>query len=188
MSFLHVYHEADGEQPLLSTYDGERIAAELAAHGVHFERWDTDVALAPDADQETVLAAYADGVARLQAESGFAVAAVIRLTPDHPDKDALRQEFLEEHRHGEDEARFFVRGEGIFYLHMDSRVYVIGCTQGDLMTVPANTPRWFDMGPNPDFTYIRMFTDTQGWVVNMTDSPIASRFPRFEALMAEAAA
>ncbi|GAB2802071.1 acireductone dioxygenase [Halomonas shantousis] len=187
MSFLHVYHEADGEQPLLSTYDGERIAAELDAHGVRFERWSTDVTLAPDADQESVLAAFADGVARLQAEFGFAVAAVISLTPDHPDKETLRQEFLEEHRHAEDEARFFVRGEGIYYLHMDSRVYVIGCSQGDLMSVPANTPRWFDMGPNPDFLCIRMFTNTQGWVTQMTESRIASRFPRFEALTDAAA-
>ncbi|SDL41212.1 1,2-dihydroxy-3-keto-5-methylthiopentene dioxygenase [Modicisalibacter muralis] len=188
MSFLHVYHEADGEQPLLSTHDGERIAAELSAHGVRFERWATPAALDTDADQDAVLAAYADDVARLKAESGFATADVIGLTPDHPDREVLRRKFLDEHRHSEDEVRFFVRGEGIFYLHLGTRVYVIGCATGDLMSVPAGTPHWFDMGPAPDFTAIRLFTNTEGWVANMTGSPIASRFPRFEALHGSRAA
>lgn len=188
MSFLHVYHEADGEQPLLSTREGARIATELAAHGIRFERWATQADLAPDADQESVLAAYADDVARLQNESGFATADVIGLTPDHPDHEALRLKFLEEHRHSEDEVRFFVRGEGIFYLHLGERVYVVGCAAGDLMSVPAGTPHWFDMGPAPDFTAIRLFTDTEGWVAKMTGSSIASRFPRYEALSGEQAA
>ena len=188
MSFLYVYHEADGEQPILSTHEGERIAAELDAHGVRFERWAIRDDLAPDVDQETVLAAYADDIERLRNESGFATADVIGLTPGHPDREALRQKFLDEHRHSEDEVRFFVRGEGIFYLHLEQRVYVIGCAAGDLMSVPAGTPHWFDMGPTPDFTAIRLFTDTEGWVAKMTGSAIASRFPRYEALSGEQAA
>lgn len=185
MSFLHVYHESDGQQPLLTTREGDRIATELAEHDVRFERWSTDAELAPDADQEAVLAAYADDVARLKAESGFATADVIGLTPDHPDKATLRAKFLDEHRHSEDEVRFFVRGEGIFYLHLGEKVYVIGCAAGDLMSVPAGTPHWFDMGPRPDFTAIRLFTNTEGWVANFTGESIASHFPRFEALPTE---
>ena len=37
MSFLHVYHEADGDQPLLSTRDDERIKLELGAHQILFQ-------------------------------------------------------------------------------------------------------------------------------------------------------
>lgn len=183
MSFLHVYHEADGEQPILSTFDGERIAQELGAHGIRFERWGL-VELPEEADQDSILAAYGDEVARLQEEDGFATADVIHMRPDHPDKEALRTKFLDEHRHSEDEVRFFVRGLGIFYLHLNDRVYAVGCGAGDLISVPTGTTHWFDMGPNPDFTCIRMFTNKEGWVAQMTGSPIAARFPRFEALAA----
>ncbi|SDF83653.1 acireductone dioxygenase apoprotein [Onishia taeanensis] len=182
MSFLNVYHDHDPDQPLLTTHDGERIAAELAAHGIRFERWATKADLAPDADPEVVLAAYAEEIERLKADNGFATADVIGLTPEHPDREALRAKFLDEHRHSEDEVRFFVRGEGVFYLHLDSRVYAVGCAQGDLMSVPAGTPHWFDMGPAPHFTAIRLFTNPEGWVANFTGAGIAARFPRFEAL------
>ncbi len=181
MSFLQVYVDYDAEQPLVATRDGERIAKELGDRGIRFECWATRE-LAPDADQEAVLAAYEAEVSRLQAESGMVGADVIGLTPDHPDKQVLREKFLHEHRHSEDEVRFFVRGEGIFYLHLDDRVYVVGCAQGDLMSVPAGTPHWFDMGPEPDFTAIRLFSDTTGWVADFTGATLAERFPRFEAL------
>lgn len=188
MSFLHVYHEADSDQPLLSTHEGGRIASELAAHGIRFERWPIQADLAPETDQETVLAAYADDVARLCSESGFVTAEMIGLTPDHPDRQALRERFLDERRSGEDEAHLFVRGEGIFYLHLDERVYVVGCMTSDLISLPAGTAHWFDMGPAPDFTAIRLFTATEDGAVTMTGSPIASRFPRYEALSGEQAA
>ncbi|WP_048307648.1 acireductone dioxygenase [Halomonas sp. PR-M31] len=182
MSFLHIYHEADGEQPIVSTHEGERIAAELAFHGVRFERWTLQPNVESNANQDAVLAAYAEDVARLKKEAGFAAVDVIGMTPDHPDKVSLRKKFLDEHRHSEDEVRFFVRGEGIFYLHIEQRIYAVGCAAGDLMSVPAGTSHWFDMGPEPNFTAIRLFTNQEGWIANMTGSPIASRFPRFEAL------
>jgi 1,2-dihydroxy-3-keto-5-methylthiopentene dioxygenase len=54
------------------------------------------------------------------------------------------------------------------------------CEQGDLISVPDGTTHWFDMGPRPHFTAIRLFTNPEGWVANFTGSDIASRFPRFE--------
>lgn len=183
MSFLHVYHEKNAEQPLLSTEDGERIAEELAAHGVRFERWPLK-ALPADAEATEILSAYEQEVSRLKQEGGFVVADIIHMTPQHPDKDALREKFLDEHRHSEDEVRFFVRGEGIFYLHLDNRVYAVGCSQGDLMSVPTGVAHWFDMGPSPDFTCIRLFIEKDGWVAKMTGDDIAAGFPRFEQLSA----
>ncbi|SFH92179.1 1,2-dihydroxy-3-keto-5-methylthiopentene dioxygenase [Modicisalibacter xianhensis] len=188
MSFLHVYHEADGEQPILSTHEGERIAAELAAHGVRFDRCEPHPELVPDADQKSVLTAYAEEIERLKREGGFVVADVIGLRPDHPDKASLRQEFLDEHRYSEDEMHVFVRGGCLFYLHLNQRVYVIGCAAGDLISVPADTPHWFDMGPEPNFTAIRLFAASEAQAARMTGSDIASRFPRYEAFSGEQAA
>jgi 1,2-dihydroxy-3-keto-5-methylthiopentene dioxygenase len=110
--------------------------------------------------------------------SGFQSVDVISLTPEHPDKDVLRQKFLNEHTHSDDEVRFFVEGEGLFYLHFDSAVYGVLCEKGDLISVPANTKHWFDMGPMPCFKCIRLFTSPDGWVANATGDDIADSYPR----------
>jgi len=73
-----------------------------------------------------------------------------------------------------------VDGQGQFYIHQNDKVYSVLCEQGDLISVPANTPHWFDMGPNPSFKCIRLFTTPEGWVANFTGSRIAQRFPRLE--------
>ncbi len=76
--------------------------------------------------------------------------------------------------------RFFVDGQGLFGLHLGERIYEVLCTKGDLISVQANTPHWFDMGPNPNFTAIRLFNNQEGWVANFTGSDIAQRFSRLE--------
>ncbi len=105
---------------------------------------------------------------------------MISLYPEHPDKDALRKKFLDEHSHSEDEVRFFVDGQGLFALHIADKVYAVLCEGGDLISVPASTTHWFDMGPNPNFKVIRVFDNEKGWVANFTGSDIASKFARLE--------
>ena len=68
----------------------------------------------------------------------------------------------------------------MFYLHVDSKVYMMQCGRNDLISVPAGTRHWFDMGPEPNFTAIRMFTRPDGWVAQFTGDPIAARFPAFD--------
>ncbi len=55
------------------------------------------------------------------------------------------------------------------------------CTRGDLISVPAKTRHWFDMGPRPEFKAIRLFITPEGWVANYTGDKIADGFPRLEA-------
>jgi 1,2-dihydroxy-3-keto-5-methylthiopentene dioxygenase len=38
------------------------------------------------------------------------------------------------------------------------------------------------MGPEPEFTAIRLFTNPDGWVADFTGEDIASRLPRYEQL------
>lgn len=186
MSTLSIFAADAPEQPLEVLTEGEAIRSRLKGQGVRFERWPTRE-LPEDADQETILAAYRDEVERLKREDGFQAADVISLNPDHPQKDELRGKFLDEHRHSEDEVRFFVRGQGLFYLHLDDRVYALLCCRNDLISVPAGTRHWFDMGPAPAFTCIRLFTNPEGWVAQFTGDGIASRFPRYESLVEAAA-
>ncbi|MCB1802861.1 MAG: cupin [Gammaproteobacteria bacterium] len=156
------------------------IASALDGIGVQLEHWQANQPLAADADQAAVLAAYADDVERLNARYGFQSVDVVALTPDNSQKAEFRQKFLSEHTHADFEVRFFVDGSGLFYLHVEDKVYMVLCEKGDLISVPANTTHWFDMGSNPSFKCIRFFTTADGWVGNFTGSDIATRFPDFD--------
>jgi len=184
MSRLTVYSEADPAAPEIDTTDGAEIAAALDTIGVRFERWPAGATLAADADDATVLAAYASDIDRLRAIGGYRAVDVIRLAPDHPDRAALRTKFLSEHRHDEDEVRFFVEGAGLFCLREGGKVHLALCEAGDLISVPAGIRHWFDMGPAPHFTAIRLFTNPEGWIARFTGDPIADVFPRFEPVAA----
>ncbi|MCS6931212.1 MAG: cupin domain-containing protein [Acetobacteraceae bacterium] len=171
-----VVHDAKSGERLSVTEDAEEIARTLAAIGVRFERWPV-ADLPPGADAETVLAAYRDRLDAFMAGTGAGSADVVRLTPDHPQKDAIRAKFRAEHTHDEDEVRFFHEGAGNFVLHVDGKVYDARCERGDLISVPTGTPHWFDAGPEPNVTALRVFTATTGWTPHYTGSDMAERFP-----------
>ena len=184
MSALTIYLDNEPQYGELYT-DFKAIREELKYIGVQFERWTANVTLSGDADQAAVLVAYADSIDKLKQQYGFQSIDVIKLTPDHPDNAVFRQKFLAEHIHHDFEVRFFVEGRGLFYLHVEDNVYAVLCEQGDLISVPANTPHWFDMGENPQFTCIRLFTTPDGWVADFTGSEIAKTFPTFDEYVAE---
>ena len=126
MSLLALYAD-DSTSPRLISEDPELIQRELAARGIRFERWPARVDLGAEADSETILAAYASEIARVQAEGGYGTVDAIRLGPDHPDRLALRRKFLAEHTHAEAEVRFFVEGRGLFCLHLGQEVLQLIC-------------------------------------------------------------
>jgi len=177
MSRLTVYRDDAPGAPLVSTEDVAEIAATLKPLGVRFERWESPVTLSPDDSAEAILAAYRPYLDQLMGETGAGSADVVKLTPDHPQAAALRQKFLAEHTHTEDEVRFFVHGAGNFIMHVDGKVWDAHCVQGDLISVPANTRHWFDAGDRPFFTALRVFTHTDGWVAQFTGDAISERFP-----------
>jgi 1,2-dihydroxy-3-keto-5-methylthiopentene dioxygenase len=180
VSRLRIFDERNPAEPIWCSQDHAAIAEQLRAVGVRFHQWQANAPVVPGAAQDEVIAAYRADIDRLMAENGYQAVDVISLTPDHPQKDALRQKFLNEHTHSEDEVRFFVAGSGLFTLHIDDKVYEVKCETGDLIGVPDNTRHWFDMGPEPHFVAIRLFTNVEGWVANFTSSDIAQKFPRYE--------
>ena len=183
MTLLASYDES-GERLEGPIRDSGLITARLAAIGVGLERWQTDRPLSGDAGQEEVLAAYGEAVAQLSGRYGFQSVDVVSLRPDNPQAAEFRQKFLAEHTHDDFEVRFFVDGKGLFYLHVGARVHLLVCEQGDLISVPADTTHWFDMGARPDFRCIRFFTKPEGWVGHFTGSDIATRFPDFDTFVA----
>lgn len=178
MSELRIYPDSpDGEVEVLR--DAGAIASTLASHGVLFERWSAEVELPPGAGQDDVLSAYAGPIGRLRSERGYQAADVVRMTPGAPNVAEARGKFLREHTHAEDEVRFFVEGSGAFYLHLERKVFQVICERGDLLGVPAGLRHWFDMGPKPAFTAIRLFTNPEGWAARFTGDEVADRIPRF---------
>ncbi|PCK30747.1 1,2-dihydroxy-3-keto-5-methylthiopentene dioxygenase [Pseudoalteromonas piscicida] len=177
MSQLTIYQAHNSKQALQQEQDVKVIAVLLAEQGVRFEQWQATTDISPEMSQEDIISAYQDDIERLKAQGGYQTVDVISLAKGNPNASELRQKFLFEHTHSEDEVRFFVKGQGLFCLHLHDKVYQVLCQQGDLISVPENTPHWFDMGSDPEFTAIRLFNNQEGWVAKSTGSEIAKQFP-----------
>jgi len=180
MSALTVTSDTNPHEILLHTVDGADITKTLDGVGVRFTRWAAQTPITAGMSNDEILAAYDTQIQQLKDSEGYQTVDVISLSSDHPQKDELRQKFLSEHTHSEDEVRFFVAGEGVFYLHIEGKVYQVLCCKDDLISVPDMTTHWFDMGPTPNFTAIRLFNDPAGWVANFTGDTIADQFPKFD--------
>ncbi|MDX5629168.1 MULTISPECIES: cupin domain-containing protein [unclassified Brenneria] len=167
MTTLSIFQRPQTAQPVQQLTRFDEIAALLAGAGIQLERWPTD-GISHDADSEALLAHFRADIERLKQQEGYTSSDVISLTPDHPQRQELREKFLHEHTHSEDEVRFFVHGSGTFFVPINDRVFRLTCEAGDLLRVPANTPHWFDSGEYPDFVAIRIFTNPAGWVGHFT--------------------
>ncbi|KJZ04929.1 MULTISPECIES: 1,2-dihydroxy-3-keto-5-methylthiopentene dioxygenase [Pseudoalteromonas] len=177
MSQLTIYQVQNPSQALQQEQDANIIASLLAEQGVRFEQWQANTDITAEMSQDDIISAYQRDIERLKAQGGYQTVDVISLAKGNPNASELRQKFLFEHTHSEDEVRFFVKGQGLFCLHLNDKVYQVLCQQGDLISVPENTPHWFDMGSDPEFTAIRLFNNQEGWVAKSTDSEIAKQFP-----------
>ena len=177
MSQLSIYHLTDKHTPVYKTDVHHEITVQLEKIAVRFERWQASSLINEQTSNEEILTAYQHDIQRLKNEGGYCAVDVISLTKGNPNAAQLREKFLFEHTHSEDEVRFFVAGQGLFCLHNHDKVYQVLCQLGDLISVPANTPHWFDMGSDPEFTAIRLFNNEAGWVAQATQSPIAKEFP-----------
>jgi 1,2-dihydroxy-3-keto-5-methylthiopentene dioxygenase len=189
MTLLLQFSDASPREPVARTDVFPELVERLAKIGVRFERWEASVPLPDDATPDAILSAYAADIDRLKRERGYKTADVVRLkrsANDTSDTDwaakakAARAKFLEEHTHSEDEVRFFVEGSGMFCLHIDGQVYQLVCERGDLLSVPAGTLHWFDMGTDPAFCAIRVFGSEAGWAAEFTGDKLASGFPSFD--------
>ncbi|WP_405164162.1 cupin domain-containing protein [Nocardia sp. NBC_01499] len=188
MTIVQVMAEEDRDVVLARTTDRDEIAELLGPFGIQLAQWPTK-ALTRTAAQAEVLAAYRAEVDAVCAVGGYHMVDVVRMVPD-PDNEewriqakGARERFLDEHRHAENEVRFFVEGRGCFYLHLGDKVYAVVCEQGDLISVPAGTTHWFDMGEVPRFCAIRFFEEEDGWIGDFTGNLIAERMPTLDELV-----
>lgn len=157
--------------------DFKKIKEILNGHNILIEQWEANTKLADDADQATILAAYSHELKPFMEKYGFETADVINVNPSTPNLQAIREKFMKEHRHSDDEIRFFVDGEGIFWFHLDNgEVIAVTCTAGDFMSVPKNFRHWFDLHPNYFVKAIRIFSNMEGWVPLYTNSNVDQKY------------
>ncbi len=159
--------------------DFQKIAELLKSLGIGFERWETEAPLSDTASPAEVQAAYKSSIDRIM-QQGYKAFDVVSIHPSSPNIEEARKKFLGEHIHTEDEVRFFVDGSGMFYVHAVGKVFMLLCTKGDFINLPAGTTHWFDMGPKPFFKAIRVFNNPEGWVGKFTGSDISDKFPKYE--------
>ena len=189
MTLLTVWNDTDPQQETLRTEDAGEIADVLKQLGVRFNRWQLqDLPELPSSEQ--VLDAYRTEVDRVIDAEGYIKVDAISMKPENTQEwrdkaRAAREKFLSEHTHDDDEDRFFARGAAVFYLHLEDKIYGVLCEAGDLLSVPANTVHWFDMGTRPDFVAIRFFHDDDGWVGEFLNTDTAEKYPSLDELMAD---
>lgn len=172
MSYVAVYPVTSPDTPNKVLTHADDIAAILAEHGVRFERWQP-APIEQGASDAQMIAAYEAQIDAL----GYERVDVFSVTGDHPQKDSLRAQFLDERRYSDDEVRFFIAGQGLYTLHIGDYVYAIRCEKHDLLVIPAGIAHWFDIGENPHLVTLRLFNNAQGQVPAFTGDEIARRFP-----------
>jgi len=162
--------------------DVSEIRTFLNDRGVFFDQWTASVAFADTATPEEILAAYEADLKPFMESGGYQTADVITINHLTENYEAIRAKFLSEHTHSEDEIRFFVDGEGLFWFNLENEpVFNLLCEKGDLISVPAGTKHWFDAGEkNPFVKAIRIFIDMSGWVPHYTESKLEQRFADFK--------
>ncbi|WP_405161257.1 cupin [Nocardia sp. NBC_01499] len=188
MTLLQVMAADNPADVRVRTTDDAVIGTELAKHGITFGRWPVvDNAAAVASDE--LLAHYTDQVAELNESGRYKHIDIARIHPDDANPEwpqiakGAREKFLNEHRHAEDEVRYFAAGRGCFYLHLGHEVLAVVCEGGDLLSVPAGTLHWFDMGGRPDFIAIRFFEEEDGWVGDFSGDRISEGFPTLDELL-----
>ncbi len=159
--------------------DPSAVSQFLDMRGIIYERWSAGGDIPSGATNEQVLTTYNYLLKPFMEKCGYRTADVIRVDESTPNLERIREKFIREHTHSEDEVRVFVEGQGFFWFHKDVRddeIFALLCEQGDLISVPANTKHWFDLGDSPKVCAIRIFTDQAGWVPHYTNSGIDQRY------------
>jgi 1,2-dihydroxy-3-keto-5-methylthiopentene dioxygenase len=159
------------------TTDFEAIKNIIGKYNIHLSKWVANNPLHNDSTQEEILSAYEHELKPFMEKNGYVTADVINVHPGTPNLSAIREKFMKEHTHSEDEIRFFVDGEGIFWFHFDDgEIYSVTCSAGDFMSVPKNYKHWFDLHPKYFVKAIRIFSNMEGWTPNYTNSNIDASY------------
>lgn len=145
---------------------------------VFCDKWVTNIDFSNNASQDLILNAYDKSLKPFMEKGGYTTSDVISVHSETPGINDICNKFNREHTHTDDEVRFIVDGHGIFWFNPgnDEPVFSLKCDAGVIISVPANTKHWFDMGEKPFVKAIRIFKDEQGWLAHYTNSGIENNY------------
>ncbi len=167
------------------TRDPVVIREDLGRHRITFERVPISGMADPLTHPHTLEMLHGRLIEGFLEKGSYQSFDFIGVDAEHPAKADLREMFLAEHIHTEDEARLFLHGGGMFAFHVQNSVFLLVTERGTLLCIPAGVRHWFDMGPTPDFTVLRMFNNADGWVPHYTGDAIAGRYRTIDSLAAQ---
>ena len=108
--------------------------------------------------------ARAETIARIKREHGYVDEDFVELKPDTPNLETICAKFDKEHYHTEDEVRFVVEGAGIFDVRDGDDGWIrIKVTEGDIISIPANTYHRFYLTDRKHIRCMRLFANHEGW-------------------------
>lgn len=180
MSRLSVHHQSSPDIPNKVLGHAEDITSTLAVAGIDFSVLDLDVKLQAGAAQDDILAAIGGPLEQLKRDHDLGHVEVTsidqRRWPREDDKPVSPpQEVVVEGA----QLYLFLAGQGLLNLHVGDYVYALLGERNALVSVPAGTRHWFDLGEFPHCAMVRL---SAGNAVEGTPSGdgIAASFPRLE--------
>lgn len=175
MSILSVYHQSSPDTPNKVLTHGDDIAATLAEQGVRFEQRELVERIRPGTAVEDVLATLGSQLDAVK--SDFAVIEAFSINPEHPQKEELRTGWVDERRHAGNAAYWWVSGRGLLNLRVGEYVYALVGERGDLLSVPAGTAHWLDIGEQPNLVLVRLFESEGGRKADFTGDEAVRSYP-----------
>ena len=165
-----------------NSVDAQVIRSFMNERGIFFDQWTCDHVFNDQVSAEEIIAAYQKDLAPFMESNGYLTADVISINALTDNYEFIRNKFIQEHTHSEDEIRFFVDGKGLFWFNLENQaVFNLLCERGDLISVPHGTKHWFDAGiQDPFVKAIRIFIDSSGWVPDYTNSMLENQFADFK--------
>ncbi|GIZ13310.1 acireductone dioxygenase [Pseudomonas sp. NCCP-436] len=176
MSSLSVYSHTVSELPHKVLNHAEDITSTLAAAGIGYQRLELPATLHPGCAQEAFDAACGPWLQALMAREGYVRQELFNLQRRDPQRLELRARYLDEQLQEAASAWLFVGGFAQLGLHVGEQVFLLLGERGDLLSLPAGTRHWFDLGEEPHALVLRLSAGEQAPTPSGDD--IAGRFPR----------
>ena len=183
LSQLALYSQFNLREPYQVSERVDVLSKQLAEDGIYFRRLPLVATLPNDSlSEEEILAMYQSQIDTVNKDHHYKLTDVTSITESDAIAISIRDRYLSEHTHDDDEVRFFLEGSVLLYIHVNQRIHMLNCTQGDLVIIPAGVKHWLDIGPNPNFSSIRCYNTKEGLINKFTHSCIAESTPRWESI------
>lgn len=159
MTELHCYAAGDGD---LQWRAVDRLAvhdrlADINVRYAHVEL--PAVRLDALAEQDEVIELFRQPLDGLMQKDGFNGLEVATVQFGQSNQAELHRCYMTAHAHAGVEGHLFVEGKGVFFMQAGTDVYALHCAPGDFVRLPGGLRHWFDMGQQPGFRSIRLYSD-----------------------------